>query len=131
MATDRAAMAQRIRTEKAATQSTIYASPIQLDNALSNRAETLEWQSRDQVDNLASQQHEQLRQHTELITALVADKTALDSSIEHLCPSKRLPLPPDALSTKSSTAGGQVACGKIIVRPSSLRARLVRNLSSD
>jgi DivIVA domain-containing protein len=48
------------------------------------RADTVEQQSRDKVDKVASAQQEVLRQHTEIITALGADKTALENSIEHL-----------------------------------------------
>jgi DivIVA domain-containing protein len=48
------------------------------------RADTVEQQSRDKVGKVASQQHEVLRQHTEIITTLGADKTALENSIEHL-----------------------------------------------
>lgn len=48
------------------------------------RAETVEQQSRDKFTKVASQQQEQLRQHTALITALGADKAALDNSIVHL-----------------------------------------------
>src|SRR6185437_10387186 len=48
------------------------------------RAETVERQSRTQVDKVASQQQEELRQHTVIITALDADKAALENRIEHL-----------------------------------------------
>jgi DivIVA domain-containing protein len=48
------------------------------------RAVTVDQQSRDKVDQIASQQQEELRQHTESITALGADKAALEHRIEHL-----------------------------------------------
>jgi hypothetical protein len=48
------------------------------------RADTVKQQSRDKVDKVASQQQEQVRQHTEILTALDADKTALDNGIERL-----------------------------------------------
>lgn len=48
------------------------------------RADAVEQQSRDKVDEVASQEHEVLRQHTEIITALGADKTALENRIERL-----------------------------------------------
>jgi len=48
------------------------------------RAAAVDQQSRDTVDQIASQQQEQLRQHTESITALGADKAALEHRIEHL-----------------------------------------------
>lgn len=48
------------------------------------RADTVEQQARDKVDKVTSQQQEALRQHTEIITALGADKTALENNIEHL-----------------------------------------------
>jgi DivIVA domain-containing protein len=48
------------------------------------RAATVEQQSRDKVAKIVSQQQEQLRQHTDIITALVADKVALQHKIERL-----------------------------------------------
>jgi DivIVA domain-containing protein len=48
------------------------------------RADTVEQQARDKVDKVASAQQEVLRQHAEIITALGADKTALENSIERL-----------------------------------------------
>jgi len=47
-------------------------------------AATVEQQSQDTVDKIASQQQEQLRQHTDIITALGADKAALEHRIERL-----------------------------------------------
>jgi hypothetical protein len=44
----------------------------------------VEQQSKNKVDKLASQQQQPLRQHTEIIMTLGADKTTLDNSIEHL-----------------------------------------------
>jgi len=48
------------------------------------QAATVEQQSQDTVDKIASQQQEQLRQHTDIITALGADKVALEHMIERL-----------------------------------------------
>ena len=48
------------------------------------QAATVEQQSQDKVDNIVSQQQEQLRQHTDIITALGADKAALERRIERL-----------------------------------------------
>jgi len=48
------------------------------------RAATVDQQSRDNTDKIASQQQEELRQHTEIITALGANKAALEHRIGHL-----------------------------------------------
>jgi DivIVA domain-containing protein len=54
-----------------------------VDNARTQAA-TVEQQSQDAVGKIVSQQQEQLRQHTDIITALGADKAALEHRIERL-----------------------------------------------
>jgi hypothetical protein len=49
-----------------------------------SRAEAVGQQSRDELNQLASQRHEQLHQHTEIITALGAEKAALENRINQL-----------------------------------------------
>lgn len=48
------------------------------------RADTLEQESTDEINKITLQQQEKLRQHTKIITALSADKTALENKIQHL-----------------------------------------------
>jgi len=48
------------------------------------RADTTEQDSKDKINKIISQQREKLRQHTEIITTLGADKAALENKIEHL-----------------------------------------------
>ena len=45
---------------------------------------TVEHHAKDKVDNIASQQQDKLRQHNEIITALGADKSALENRIKRL-----------------------------------------------
>jgi DivIVA domain-containing protein len=72
----------RTAAESLVSEATTQAQTIHHDAR--TRADTVEQQSRDKVDKIASQQQEELRQHTEIITALGADKTALENNIKHL-----------------------------------------------
>lgn len=83
----RAHAEQLLRQAQSTAQGLVTEATTQAETVLRDaqtRADSVERQSRDKLDKLVSQQQEQLRQHTEIITALGADKAALDNWIKHL-----------------------------------------------
>ena len=84
---DRAYAEQLLRQAQATAEGVLSQATTRVETVLHDartRADTVERRSRDKADKIASQQHEELRRHAEIIAALSADKTALANSLERL-----------------------------------------------
>src|SRR3712207_1013050 len=84
---DRAHAEQLLRQAQATAEGVLSQATTRVETVLHDariRADTVEQRSRDKADKIASQQYEELRRHAEIITALSADKTALENSLVRL-----------------------------------------------